>query len=150
MQMPPASARSLLRRRVCTFEAYEAPPSVTAETPPLLSRPVSECGRCLGRECDPLGRGSVQAQDEDGGSSPERGESAGSRKSQRSCKGQRYQALLSEGVLPGAAKERKGGKRGEGEEEDAGREEGEEDGDRGRRKGCREEDGGGKASRKGR
>ncbi|EEC12791.1 SOX transcription factor, putative [Ixodes scapularis] len=90
----------------------------------------------------------AQAQDEDGGSSPERGESAGSRKSQRSCKGQRYQALLSEGVLPGAAKERKGGKRGEGEEEDGGREEGEEDADRGRRKGCREEDGGGKASRK--
>lgn len=40
--------------------------------------------------------------DEDGGSSPERG-----RKSQRSCKGQRYQALVSEGVLPGS-KERKG------------------------------------------
>ncbi|KAL3211858.1 hypothetical protein MRX96_036228 [Rhipicephalus microplus] len=37
-----------------------------------------------------------------GGSSPER-----ARKSQRSCKGQRYQALVSEGVLPGS-KERKG------------------------------------------
>lgn len=42
------------------------------------------------------------AGDEDGGSSPER-----ARKSQRSCKGQRYQALVSEGVLPGS-KERKG------------------------------------------
>lgn len=42
------------------------------------------------------------AGDEDGSSSPER-----ARKSQRSCKGQRYQALLSEGVLPGS-KERKG------------------------------------------
>lgn len=40
--------------------------------------------------------------DEEGGSSPER-----ARKSQRSCKGQRYQALLSEGMLPGS-KERKG------------------------------------------
>ncbi|CAN7982560.1 unnamed protein product [Ixodes hexagonus] len=92
----------------------------------------------------------AQAQDEDGSSSPERGESAGSRKSQRSCKGQRYQALLSEGVLPGAAKEGKRGRRGEGEEDDNGRgEEGEEgEAERGRKKGCREEDGAGKAPRK--
>lgn len=50
--------------------------------------------------------------DEDGGSSPER-----ARKSQRSCKGQRYQALLSEGMLPGS-KERKGTVRKSDEEGD--------------------------------
>lgn len=44
----------------------------------------------------------ASAGDEDGGSSPER-----ARKSQRSCKGQRYQAMLSEGMLAGS-KDRKG------------------------------------------
>lgn len=80
-----------------------------------------------------------------GSSSPER--DAGSRKSQRSCKGQRYQALLSEGVLPGA-KERKGleGRRTDGmrkglEGEDVVEEEEEDSGVRPKKKGPREEDG---------
>ncbi|XP_064470880.1 uncharacterized protein LOC135385476 isoform X2 [Ornithodoros turicata] len=73
----------------------------------------------------PCKRARGGGEDDGGESSPERG--GDMRKSQRSCKGQRYQALLSEGMLVPGAKDRKlmgkDGKKGGEEESGEGEEE---------------------------